>query len=460
MRKNILTNTDSYKWGMWLQYPENTEIVYSYIESRSEVENELVMFGLQYYLKEYLSKPFTKKDLEHYVRLAKAHGDPVNEEGWNYILEKHDGKLPIIIKALPEGTVVNSKTVMAVIYNTDPKCYWLTTHIETSLLRAIWYPTTVASNSRNIKKVIKRQLEKTGGVLGLNWKLHDFGARGTQVFESAGIGGAAHLVNFYGSDTVTGSEFAIDYYNADYDVATSIPATEHSISTSYGINKEKEYVVNHIDQCLKRGFKIFACVADTYNIYNFIDMLGTDLKDKIVSLGKEGATLVVRPDSGDPTVVPVDVIRRLMQYFGFNYNEKGYKVLPSYIRVIQGDGIDINTILKIYENMETYKLSAENIAFGMGGKLLGAPQRDDFKFAMKASDVTIDSVRYAIAKDPITDKGKKSKKGRFAVYMEDGEWITTNEDNFKGLDSLIIFYENGEIKVDDNFSAIRKRAEL
>lgn len=136
-QSNIL-NVDSYKWGMYLQYPKGTEIVYSYIESRGNKENELVMFGMNYYLKKYLSNPITKQDVDFYVKLAKAHGDPVNEEGWNYILEKHNGKLPVVIKALPEGTVVNSKTVLAVIYNTDPECYWLTTHIETSLLRAIW----------------------------------------------------------------------------------------------------------------------------------------------------------------------------------------------------------------------------------------------------------------------------------------------------------------------------------
>lgn len=321
-------------------------------------------------------------------------------------------------------------------------------------------PTTVATNSREIKKIIKKYLTKTGGILGVDYKLHDFGARGAQTFESASIGGAAHLVNFYGSDTVSGSVFAIKYYDADFNVGVSIPATEHSISTSYGPDREQEYVENHIDQCLARGFKIFACVGDTYNIYNFVDMLGTKLKNKIVGLGEVGATLVVRPDSGDPTKVPVEIINRLMYWFGYSVNEQGYKVLPPYIRVIQGDGIDKNTIVKIYENMEDKKLSGDNIAFGMGGKLLGAPQRDDYAFAMKASDVQINSVRYAIAKDPITDKGKKSKKGRFAVYNEEGEWITTNADTFEGLDSLVTVFENGDIKVYEKFDIIRKRAEL
>lgn len=176
MEKNIILNSDSYKIGMWCQYPDKTSQVYSYVESRGGNEDELVFFGLQYFIKEYLMKPITKEDVLKAERIMKVHGEPFNTKGWMHIVEKHDGFLPVAIKALPEGSVVKTKTVMAVIYNTDPECYWLTTHLETSMLRAIWYPTTVASNSRAIKKMIKRNLEKTGDVAGLLFKLHDFGA--------------------------------------------------------------------------------------------------------------------------------------------------------------------------------------------------------------------------------------------------------------------------------------------
>lgn len=137
MEKNIITNTDSYKWGHYFAYPEGTEYVYSYIESRGSEDDELVLFGIQYYMKEYLSKPITAKNIARYKAIAKNHGDPIHD-GWDYILEAHGGKLPICIESLPEGTVVNGKVVMAVIYNTDPKCGWLTNHMETSFLRAVW----------------------------------------------------------------------------------------------------------------------------------------------------------------------------------------------------------------------------------------------------------------------------------------------------------------------------------
>lgn len=289
--------------------------------------------------------------------------------------------------------------------------------------------------------------------------------RGAQTFEASCLGGTAHLINFLGSDTTAATEFAMDYYNANLnDFSFSVLATEHSISTAYGPMNEVGYITNHIDKSLAHGRKIFSIVADTYNIYNFLDIIGTTLKDKIVSLGDVGATIVVRPDSGDATIMPVEVINILMKYFGYTVNDKGYKVLPSYIRVIQGDGIEKETIVKIYENMEKYKLSADNIVFGMGGKLLGSPQRDDLKFAMKASDITIGNVRYAVAKDPITDKGKKSKKGRFKTYInEDGVYATALEtDSFFDSveDQMIEYYRDGEILVDQTIEEIRKRAEL
>ena len=465
MRHNIITNVDSYKISMERQYPDNTQYVYSYVESRGGVEDELVFFGLQYFIKEYLSKPITKAELDMAYAIAEARGDVLNYDGWLKIIEKYKGFLPLSIKALPEGTVVGNRVVMAVVVNTDPEFFWLTTWLETSLLRAIWYPTSVASNSRDIKKIIKSELEKSGDISGLPFKLHDFGARGAQTFESACLGGTAHLINFLGSDTTSATEFAMDYYGANVDdFSFSVLATEHSISTAYGPDHEADYVSNHIDKSLEKGRKIFSAVADTYNIYNFVEMLGTTLKDKIVSLGDVGATLVVRPDSGDATVIPVEVIKFLMDKFGYTVNEKGYKVLPSYLRVIQGDGIEKETIIKIYENMEKDKLSSDNIVFGMGGKLLGAPQRDDFSFAMKASDIVIDSVHHAIAKNPITDVGKKAKKGRFKTYKDiDGVYKTALEtdDFFNDVEDVMVeYYRNGEIFCDQRNSEIRERAAL
>jgi nicotinamide phosphoribosyltransferase len=191
------------------------------------------MFGLQAFIKEYLLEPITQADIDIADEILTAHGEPFNRAGWQYILDKRDGYLPVVIRSVPEGTVVPVKNVLATIENTDPNCFWLTTWLETALLRAVWYGTTVATQSYTIKQVILDYLERTGDPTAIDFKLHDFGARGVSSLESAGIGGAAHLVNFMGTDTISGILFAREYYNAGI-AGFSIPASEHSISTSFG----------------------------------------------------------------------------------------------------------------------------------------------------------------------------------------------------------------------------------
>ena len=313
------------------------------------------------------------ENVEKSKKRAEMHGEIFNYEGWKYIATELEGKLPIKIKALPEGSIVAPKTVMMTVENTDPKCYWLTTHLETMLLRAIWFPTTVASISYKIKGLILEYLEKNGTPEAIDFKLHDFGGRGAHCFESACIGGLAHLTNFMGTDTFSALEFAEQYYGMREDemFGYSVPATEHSISTSWGRDKEMEYVKNAGIKSIENGKKIFSVVADTYNVYAFVDKLGTDLKDWIIDyIGGNGAKLVVRPDSGDPTVVPIEIIQKLMDHFGYTVNSKGYKVLPPYLGVLQGDGIDYNTIEIILEKMDALGISSDNIVFGMGGRTL------------------------------------------------------------------------------------------
>ncbi len=192
LAKNVLLNTDSYKVSMFKQYPAGTTGVYSYIESRGGRYDRTVFFGLQAFIKEYLLEPITQSDIDIADEILTAHGEPFNRAGWQYILDKHMGYLPVVIRAVPEGLVIPVKNVLATIENTDPECYWLTTYLETALLRAVWYPTTVATQSWTIKRVILDYLEKTGDPALIDFKLHDFGARGVSSLESAAIGGAAH----------------------------------------------------------------------------------------------------------------------------------------------------------------------------------------------------------------------------------------------------------------------------
>ena len=83
--------------------------------------------------------------------------------------------------------------------------------------------------------------------------------------------------------------------------------------------------------------------------------------------------------------VSQQVLDILGKHFGFEKNEKGYKILPSYIRVIQGDGISYESLDSILKNMEKHRWSADNLAFGSGGALLQKLNRDTQKCAYKCS---------------------------------------------------------------------------
>lgn len=454
---NIILNSDSYKYSQFNQYPENTTVIYSYIESRGGLYDATVFFGLQMFLKEYLCQPITQDNVDEAEAVITAHGEPFYREGWEYILREHNGYLPVRIDAVAEGTVVKTKNVLATIYNTDPKCYWLTSFLETAILRSIWYPTTVATNSYENKKQILEALKKTGDPESIGFKLHDFGARGVSSFESAGIGGAAHLVNFQGTDTVTALLYARKYYGADM-AGFSIPAMEHSTVTSWGRENEVESYRNMLKQNAKPG-GLVAAVSDSYDIFNACKLWGTELKQDVIN---SGATVVVRPDSGDPAVVVLECLKILDQYFGSVVNEKGYKVLNN-VRVLQGDGINHQTIRSIIFTVTLAGYSIDNVAFGQGGALLQIVNRDDQKFAMKCSAAQVNGEWIDVYKSPIHDSGKTSKKGLLKLIKTEKGFVTINDRDPRygtAEDMLEPVYENGKLLRDQTFDGIRTLAAI
>ena len=458
LAKNIILNTDSYKVSMFKQYPAGTTGVYSYIESRGGRYDRTVFFGLQAFIKEYLLEPITQADIDIADEIITAHGEPFNRAGWQYILDKHNGYLPVVIRSVQEGTVVPVKNVLATIENTDPECFWLTTWLETALLRAIWYPTTVATQSWTIKRVILDYLEKTGDPTTIDFKLHDFGARGVSSMESAGIGGAAHLVNFMGTDTITGLLHAREYYNAGI-AGFSIPAAEHSTITSWGRDGEVNAYRNMVNQFAKPG-AILAVVSDSYDIYNAAEKLwGEALRQQVID---SGATVVIRPDSGDPVEVNCNLIQILDRKFGSTVNEKGFKVLNN-VRLIQGDGVNELTIRSILGAFMALGYSADNIAFGMGGALLQQLDRDTQKFAMKCSSAEVNGEWIDVQKDPITDSGKKSKAGRVTLWKSGRDYASAvnrplhwSDHGTAGWDEVLEeVYRDGKLVKEIDFATVR-----
>ncbi|MDD5393513.1 MAG: nicotinate phosphoribosyltransferase [Thiothrix sp.] len=457
MFTNLILNTDSYKASHFLQYPAGAEVVSSYIESRGGQFKQSLFFGLQAFIKEYLLKPVTMADIDEADALFAAHGVPFYRQGWEQIVQQRGGFLPIEIEALPEGMVVPTGNALVQVRNTDPQAYWLTSYLETALLRAIWYPTTVATLSWQVKQAIRQSLETTceNPEAELLFKLHDFGARGVSSHESAALGGMAHLVNFMGTDTVVALLAARKYYGAEM-AGFSIPATEHSTITAWGRDGEADAYANMLKQFAQPG-KLLAVVSDSYDIYHAVsEIWGKQLRAEVES---SGATVVIRPDSGVPEEIVPEVLKRLYAEFGGRVNSKGFKVLSDCVRVIQGDGVDVDSIGVILQRIQQAGFSTENVAFGMGGGLLQKVNRDTLSFAMKASAIQINGAWRDVYKQPITDSGKNSKRGRLAVIKDAGGIKTIREDALSWeTNCLRPVFRNGELLVDDSFETVRARS--
>lgn len=475
LSKNPILQTDSYKVGHWLLRKESVEYLANYLGPRGGKYTEVVTAGYMPILKNYLSTPVTMADIDQAEWFLNGHLGPgiFNREAWEQIVTKHNGYMPIKVRAVPEGTVLPNTAAMLTTINTDPdKQDWAGSYIEPLFLQHVWYASTIASMTRAIKKVLIKYLRETtdlddDAILAVvAYMLHDFGYRGASSTESAKNGGCAHLYNFNGTDTMVGLVAAIELYKAQPTDAMSVIASEHTVMCMNANADEKddfpsaEKMVEVLEQRTADGsFQIVSAVADTYDVYRFAgEFIGERLASRVAATtGK----LVIRPDSGDPTTVPCEVVEILMEKVGYTTNEKGYKELPPYLGVLQGDGINEDSLPLILEEAKKRKLAASNFVFGMGGGLLQGPNRDDAKFAMKGSAVCIDGIWKDIFKDPITDPGKKSLKGVVTtVRQQDGTVVTkrVSEVLDTDVDLMETVWENGILKYHPTFEEIRARA--
>jgi nicotinamide phosphoribosyltransferase len=427
------------------------------------------------------------EEVEEAREVITAHGEPFNYEGWKRLVEKHGGKLPLRIRSVREGSIIPIHNALMTVETTDPEFNWVGSYFETVLMR-VWYPITVATQSYYLRNLIYSYLKDTADNPDeeIKFKLHDFGSRGVSSQESAAIGGAAHLVSFLGTDTMAALMLLREHYDAPM-AGFSIPAGEHSTFSAWGREHEVDAFRNMLKQYAKQG-AMLAVVSDTWDIYNACEKLwGEELKQEVID---SGATVVIRPDSGDPVKVLCGsyhldgcdcdrntgqeiacinhretregkgILDILAEKFGYTLNSKGYKVL-NHVRVIQGDGVNPKSIAEILKKMKEKGYSATNIAFGMGGALLQKVNRDTLKFAYKCSSATIDGKVTDVYKDPVTDSGKRSKRGRLDTVRALGYPAATIKltDNQLAHPNSIMqtVYEDGEILTRDTFDEIRAR---
>lgn len=455
---NIILATDSYKASHFKVLPPGTTAMHFYVESRGGKFGRAVVFGLQAYLRSYLFSPVTRENVEEAADFFGPHGEPFNREGWEHILDKHGGYLPLVIRGVDEGTVLPAHNAMATVENTDPVAHWLPGYIETGILRGIWYPTTVATISWHAKAKQRNWLNLSCDTPDevIPFMLHDFGGRGVSSGESAALGGMAHLVNYMGSDTVEGVLAAKRFYNEPM-AGFSIPAAEHSTVTSWGRERETEAYRAHLAAWGGKG-KLMAVVSDSYDLWNAIQNLwGGELRAEVLATG---GRLVIRPDSGEPAEVVLKAVQMLDGIFGSEVNHKGYRVLNPAVRIVQGDGINLDTIDGIYGRLTNAGYSAENVALGMGGGLLQHCNRDDLGFAMKGSARRDEAgAWHGFNKAPVTDLGKQSKKGRQMLLREGMAFHTVSyAQGDPGENILRPRYRDGTALNETTFAEVRARA--
>jgi nicotinamide phosphoribosyltransferase len=455
-----LIDTDSYKLSHYLQYPEGTDGLFAYLESRSNAAYpETVFFGLRYILSQW--RQVTRDDLDAAMAMLTGHGEPFPYDGWRRVVERHHGRAPLKIRAVPEGSVVPIGNALMTVESTDPELPWMVSWLETQLMR-VWYPCTVATRSRACRVAIKAYLEKTADDLsGLDFKLHDFGSRGASSRETAGLGGMAHLLNFSGTDTIIGIEYARRFYDARGPVGYSIPAMEHSTVIAWGREREPDAYRNMLRA--HEAFPMAACVSDSYDVMDAVrDIWCSDAM--LAFLKSRRQTVVIRPDSGDPPEVCREICRIIDAKVGCAVNQKGYRVLPPFFRIIQGDAMtDDLAVTRVLEAVTAAGYSADNLAFGMGAGLLQNVTRDTQSFAYKVSAVRERGGEWrGVQKNPRLQSWKRSQAGRLTL-LEDprtGAYTTVAEPltpTQVRQDQLQTVFENGDLLVQDDFATIRQR---
>ena len=482
---NPLLLTDGYKVDHRRQYPDNTTLVYSNWTPRKSRINgveEVVFFGLQYFIKKYIMQDFDthffKQPKEVVVakyarRINNYLGE--NQVGSAHIEALHDlGYIPMVFKALPEGASVPIRVPMFTMYNTLPAFFWLTNYFETLLSAVVWLPCNSATIAKQYRVVLDRYAQETSSVPEfVDWQGHDFSMRGMGGIEAAVTSAAGHLLSFSGTDTIPSIEFLEEFYNANSDlelIGGSVAATEHSVMCMGTTEGEYETFKRLICEIYPKG--IVSIVSDTWDLWKVLTDYLPRLKQEIIS--REGK-VVVRPDSGDPVDIicgnpngkteqeKKGVIELLWDVFGGSTNAKGFKELIPQIGAIYGDSITVERATNICERLKAKGFASTNVVLGIGSFTYQYNTRDTFGFAMKATYGEVNGDGREIFKDPITDDGtKKSAKGLMKIELENGKYKLVDQVTWaqEQQGELKEVFRDGKLLIDQTLAEIRKRVQL
>lgn len=471
--------TDFYKTDHRRQYPKGTTKIYSNLTprtSRIEGIDKVVVFGIQYFVKEYLMRQFLEnffcRSKNEVVDTYKRRLDTslgVGAVPIDHIEALHDLRyLPIKLKALKEGTLCPLRVPVLTITNTHPDFFWLTNFLETLLCNVLWQPMTSATIAYAYRKMLKNLAEHTSDNMEfVQWQGHDFSMRGHTSIESAMVSGAGHLLSFTGTDTIPAIDWLEWYYDANSEkelIGGSVPATEHSVMCIGSKETELETYRRLLTEVYPSG--IVSVVSDTWDYFKVLTEILPQLKDVIMA---RNGKLVIRPDSGNPHHIIcgdikakygsseyIGTMQILWDIFGGKINSKGYKELDSHIGCIYGDSITLAICEDIGRGLMNQKFASTNMVYGIGSYTYQYVTRDTLGFAMKSTFGVVDGVDYEIYKDPITDSGiKKSAKGLLRVN-EDLTLSESVSDREEGTGLLETVFLDGVLKRNQSLHEIRQ----
>ena len=456
---------DSYKFSHPFLFNTDMTGMTAYVEARVKGRT-MIMFGLQAWIKKYLMKPFQQWMIDEVEHDLALHGLPYDKPTWQSIIDNHDGFLPIEISAVPEGMPIPSGnalvTVTAVNGLTHEQFKTLVSWVETSLLRAIWYGSTIATEGYERRMRFKEIYELAGAPMpALDFAYHSFAGRGVTCNEQAENGDMAHLLNWRGTDTFECLRAIRRWYPDGTNPAVSgfsVWAGEHNVALSYGTSDTEEtaYIEATINAAkTNANCKILSFVIDTVDWRKCVTKV-MQYKEQLLELHAMGKKLVLRPDSDDMQITVPWIMEQIINTFGYTENSKGFKI-PAVMGVIQGDGVDTLSAVALMNRLMSVGICPSSIVFGSGGALLQKVSRDDFSFAMKGSAFQI--IGDWIGRQKLTP-GKVSKLGILGVFRVNGSIVTLNimrpsVQNAERIDRVV--YSYGKLLVDESFELIRSR---
>lgn len=471
--------TDGYKADHRRQYPKGTELIYSNFTARGSripgVDRHVV-FGIQYFIKDYLLRRFNegffKKPKNEVVAQYKRRIDTYlgkDAVPVEHIAALHElGYLPLHIKALPEGSLCKLRVPCVTLWNTKPEFFWLTNFIETILSNVLWGMMTSATIAHQYRKILDGYAQKTSDIPEfVQWQGHDFSMRGMFGLEAALMSGAGHLLSFTGTDTIPAIDFLEQFYGANSEkelIGGSVAATEHSVMCAGGKESEVETYKRLLTEVYPSG--IVSVVSDTWNYWEVLEKTLPELKDVIM---KRNGKLTIRPDSGDPVKIICGddeewshssqwkgSIRMLWGIFGGTVNSKGYKQLDPHIGLIYGDSITLERCEEICKQLEQIGFASTNVVLGIGSFTYQYNTRDTLGFAMKSTYAEVKGKPYNIFKAPKTDSGiKNSAKGLLRVESDGSlkEEVSWEQEGGR-LETVFL---DGKLVKDQTLSEIRNR---